>query len=776
MIELFDFQRKASDQIADRCIDYLSAPVQINAQGRLHVVPFFQALDAITASGKTVILADATNTLRSALPTAPVVLWLSKGKVVVDQTYANLVAGGKYHHLIPDFEVKALAEYDAVDVASNTEPLIFIATVGTFNQRDKEHGTLLIHKSDIEDTANESIWVSLKKRADSLGRRRALIVVYDEAHNLTDQQTDLLLELEPDAFFAASATMKLPEHLGREVRLLREQGNFTDEQLVTHVDAKAVAGSGLVKDTLLLRGYKSPMEETVATLLTDLNKAQRDVKACGFDGRPKAIYVCRTNIVEGDAHQKDDPKRPFEQRQAPPILIWRYLVDQGIEPDDIAVYCSLTFDKGFPPPAEFQHFKGGDSDYDRFVAGNFHHIIFNLSLQEGWDDPLCYFAYVDKSMDSRVQIEQIIGRVLRQPNARHYSSQRLNTAHFYVRVDNNKVFDSILQGVARRLSADAPGMLLMASPPGKSPPEEFEPKEAKVVPGTALDPTDALGPVSGVLAKFADFRNDNGANTKSEGSRSMARYVIGDDQDVQVEWERFNYSHTVTLRWLFTREVRRQYPRALEVVDLSDPKLDARVGIGSTAHQQAIDLAKNIIDAYLDNVFLVQKRFDPYVVGPILVRGDDVDLFNNSLHPGYSGLRSFELRFAQALDKTGLPWVRNPPRGSGYGIPLITRGSSKTFYPDFLVWKGSNVFAIDPKGDHLLLEAATRKLLHVRAPENGTTSLHVQLVSEGTWSTDVGRQSVDGFTLWSIKDDGSRRASTFADLDELVKRCTSPSS
>ena len=91
-----------------------------------------------------------------------------------------------------------------------------------------------------------------------------------------------------------------------------------------------------------------------------------------------------------------------------------------------------------------------------------------------------------------------------------------------------------------------------------------------------------------------------------------------------------------------------------------------------------IDLAKNIIDAYLDNVFLVQKRFDPYVVGPIFVRSDEVDLFNNALHPGYSGLRSFELRFAQALDKTDLPWVRNPPRGSGYGIPLITRGSSKT--------------------------------------------------------------------------------------------------
>lgn len=157
MIELFEFQREASDQIADRCINYFTAPVRITAHGKTHMVPFFQALDAITASGKTVILADSTNTLRPALPVAPIILWLSKGKVVVDQTYANLLPGGKYHHLLPGFEVKALAEYDAVGVASTSGPLLYIATVGTFNQRDKEHGTLLIHKSDIEDAANESI-------------------------------------------------------------------------------------------------------------------------------------------------------------------------------------------------------------------------------------------------------------------------------------------------------------------------------------------------------------------------------------------------------------------------------------------------------------------------------------------------------------------------------------------------------------------------------------------------------------------------------------------
>lgn len=66
----------------------------------------------------------------------------------------------------------------------------------------------------------------------------------------------------------------------------------------------------------------------------------------------------------------------------------RRLIHPHIDPAEIAVYCSLKMDKEFPAPDGFHLFKGGDDDYEAFSAGPYRHIIFNLSLQEGWDDPL----------------------------------------------------------------------------------------------------------------------------------------------------------------------------------------------------------------------------------------------------------------------------------------------------------------------------------------------------------------------------------------------------
>lgn len=766
MIELLHFQEQASSMMAERFGQYMDDPVMSGTRHSQKTVPFFQALSSITASGKTVILADVISSIGATLPVPPVVLWLSKGRVVVEQTLTNLLPAGKYHHLLGSAAVRPLAEYDRDEVADLSKPIVFFATVGTFNQKDKENGSLVIYRCEL-DTTDQSIWDALKERLTRDNLRRPLVVVYDEAHNLSDQQTDLLMELEPTAFLLASATMRLPQQIAREVEALRANG-WTDETLVTTVDATAVAESGLVKSGVMLAGYQAPMEETVSALLADFAEAEQDAISYGLLGKPKAIYVCNTNIVAGNAAQQDDPHRPFASRQAPPILIWRHLVEaHGIDPDEIAVYCSLKMDKDYPAPEGFHLFKGGEKDFESFTAGGFRHVIFNLSLQEGWDDPLCYFAYVDKSMESPVQIEQVIGRLLRQPGAKHYPASRLNTAHFYVRVDRSQVFSEILNSVGRSLRSESPNLEIVITMPGRSRPTELQPKVVVTVPGTALDPSAAVAPVSDLVARLSDYREDPGSNTTGSGSRTIVQRLVGSATGSEAKWETFEQSSKMLARWIFQREVRKRYAGALGVAPTSDAKFDAAIGLGSNAEAHILKVAEEVVDTFLGSVRVIQKPRDAYRVGSILARDEGLEEFTNSVHKGYDDLNPFERAFAHALDGAGTAWCRNPSR-TGYRIPLPTLGPTSNFFPDFIAWVGDDAFLIDTKGGHLMLEAAARKLLWIEHPQGAVQRLFVKLVSEGKWRADGTKATDQGYTLWGVRPESGRSVQHFDDLDQLV--------
>lgn len=764
MLDLFQFQENAAAAVSAKVATYLEAPARTTVAKKPHVAPFFQALSALTGAGKTVILAEAAAQIAEAMPVRPVIMWLSRGKVVVRQTFVNLSAGGKYHHLLDGMAVEVLGNYRPEAVADANDGIVYFATVGTFNQKDKQGGTLLIHKSDV-DNMEASVWDALRLRADNDGNRRPLIVVYDEAQNLSNQQTELLLELEPDGFLLASATMRLPARIGAEVQHIRTAG-YDEEDLYTKVLTRDVVAEGLVKETLLLEGYNAPMEETVAQMLDDWKEATADAADLGLDLTPKCIYVCNTNVVADTPNTTDDPRQPFDHRQAPPILIWRYLTEQmGVDPTTIAVYADLKTDKDFPLPHDFVLYRGGDTDYDDFTAGSFQHVIFNLTLQEGWDDPSVYFAYIDKSMESTVQITQVIGRVLRQPGVTHYPAPRLNAAHFYVRVDKNDVFNTVVEDVQNELGGEPGGIKIVSSAPGRPKPIEYPAREEVFVPETGLDPGVARATIKHLVEDFADYR-EGGVNTTGVGSRRVLRQKIGHGGTV-TGWDEYEQSSQASARWVFHREIQKQYKAALGVVNLADPKLDARVGIGSAAHKQVTKLGDEVVDAYLKGVRLVQRRLNPYRIGGVLARPDDVLPYSNSLHEGYAGLNSVEKMFADAIDATGLMWSRNPAR-TGYGIPLISVGPTANFYPDFLVWTTDRVICIDTKGPHLVHETARRKLLRIRTSD-GSHRLDVQFVSPGKFDDNLEQKHKDGYTCWGMSDDGTIHAQTFDEMSQVVE-------
>jgi len=767
LIDLYEFQQTASDQIAQRVVEFVLGPVTRGRGSTMHRVPFVQFLTSITASGKTVILADAVEQIAAGCPAPPVVLWLSQLTVVVEQSFANLDAGGTYHDLIEDFEVRALVDLKVDDLTEVNRPFLYFATTGKFNQKDKEGRKVFASRLD---NADQSIWDSLALRPDPTGLRRPLIVVYDEAHNLSPQQTKLLLGLEPDAFILATATTRVSEEF-RNIVLepLRTVGQVEDELLNTVVVPSEVAITGLIKTRVDLIGRLSSMEDVVSEIVVELSKIGSDAKTTGVIGRPKAVYVCRTNITEGDDHQRDDPRRPFALRQAPPILIWRHLVEGlGVDPKDIAVYCDLKVDSNHPLPEEFVLFSGRDKDYETFAKGDYQHIIFNQSLQEGWDDPLVYCAYIDRTLGSTIKAEQIVGRLLRQPGRKLYPSERLNTAQVHVRVQSNTVFQDVVDNIKARLQDDRIPVTITSTKPGSKPRSPLPPKGTWVVPDVATHTEDAIGVMEAVLSKVPVFQTDD-ANTVGVGRRAVVQRVLGDTNAPEFVWEEIGTSARIVARWMFSRELRRFHRDAAAAITLDEPKWDTRIGVGSPAAATLAVFAEDVGRAFLEYSYveIADCNDDDYTVGETFISAGKAESFSNAIHTGYSGLNlSLELPFAKELDKTGLAWCRNPSR-SGYGIPTIKQGSNDTFYPDFLVWKGkSAIFAIDTKNTTLHADAR-RKLVRIRQA-SGRPKIQIRFVLIGTFDGDGVETSKSGFTVMGFGPDGDIKYTNALDMKKAV--------
>ena len=763
-IEISTFQRNAATQISNRFQDYMEDPCY---RTKNEIVPFYQNLSAITGAGKTLILAEAISNIRALLPAEPIVLWISKGKVVVSQAYANLSAG-KYASYLPSFSVYPLLDCAQAQIEDESRALLLVATVGKFNQKDMEKGDRMIYRVNL-DNADVSLWDLLKSRRLANGYKRPFIIVYDEGHNLSDQQTELLLKLDPDAILAASATMRIPEVLNKRViQRIIDDKDWQPDDFITRVKSSDVVKRGLIKQHISLGGYVTPMEEAISDLLDDYTELVNYNSKNDIGFQPKAIYVSNTNIVV-EPGERDNIFQPFESRKSRPIQIWRYLVSKGISPSEIAVYCDLKFDNRFPAPNDFNLFSGGDNDYDNFVSMEFHHIIFNLSLQEGWDDPLCYFAYIDKDMGSKDQVTQVIGRVLRQPNATHYANPALNTASFYIRTDEKKVFDDVISEVRQKLTADTPEVTLTVykSKDGGKNSSRESPQKPLELPRVSVDADNAMEPIRTIVNKIPDFRNDQN-NTVGAGSRKRILQTIGQKKKVKEQWIETEHTNRVTARWIFKREIQKYFPKVVNLCDTENQIFDAMVEYNSKAAEIIREKAVDVVDAYVEHAIVVQDASNSFFVPDIFVNPSSAETFAHSLHSRYSDFNNLELEFARELDSFGKTWFRNPAHGC-FEIPLLDKGDSNTFNPDFVVWSARKIIAIDTKGDHLINTDAARKLFNIAKYGKGQDLL-IRLVTEGEWSNDIKKTGKAGFTVWKLKN-GKVTGYHTATLKDCVTEC-----
>ncbi|GAA4707177.1 hypothetical protein GCM10025781_27250 [Kocuria gwangalliensis] len=723
---LFAFQEEAADKLRAAALNWVGHSVThgVPRYGS-QPIPFIGQLRAVTGSGKTPMLADAVAGLGDA-----VVIWTSKSAAVVEQTYKNL--RGRYRSLLPANDVRIMRDIPSQAdwqhfLTAPTGITIWVLTTAAWNELEAANAggdanaRLSLHRPQPDWSGTTSPWELMRTQL-----KRPLWIVSDESHNQSSTQLEILANLQPMGFFLASATPVQNELFEKWREALTSDPNWDSlmEAGTVPVRTRDVVSEELLKTTIELFDNNSGFEEDLDSVLGTMAQLDEALLADHASVTPKAIYVV----------EKSNPPRGSSE-EARPVVIWNYLRSKGVDADQIAIY---TNTRDVPEDAEKISSLGQLQDRHR-------HIIFNQALQEGWDDPEAYVAYFDGRTNSFVRIRQIIGRILRQPNARTFESERLNTATVYINTPTEN-FEQVLADLKKELRLYAP---------------ENEPSAIPIRVKTKKNPLPGINPKPDLndltLPRWSlKAPNMTGAQQKlrSRGASPWAREFldhtgIGQMSVLSLAAEEVIKSSPIdvlrsarTRNGIFLR--RRLLARNRACLNAIHP--DAIVGPSyeqescqsSLCQEELENLISEIAASFEDRV---EYQLDPdpdritWSIGEHRPRNSDLLDFTNATHAQYSAadFNPDELLFARTLDSTGEGiWMRNPASVElGYGIPLpIKVGDSSKFYPDFIWWRDGTTWAIDTTGSHLMNDKIRGKLIGLEQPK-------IALVVRGKW--DIAR-------------------------------------
>ena len=482
------------------------------------------------------------------------------------------------------------------------------------------------------------------------------------------------------------------------------------------------------------------------------------------------------------------------------VDIWEQLVQLGINPTKIAVHLNgardVIFDRRGTSSALIDTYSGKkpqDRSPNSLATAGYTHIIWNLTLREGWDEPLAYVAYLDDKARSTVDIVQKIGRFVRQPDASPFSDPDLNSAYFYFNV-SDEAFAKLISDTQKEMETD--GYEVIPIENGRRAPisRSVDVCTAKSLPSIAPWFGDSINDLDRIVLDHVPLFADKALT--AQGSIKTRVFEMSELQEaVELRTESRRTANDTITPWEFL-SVRLGAINSRIVNDSGtifsgtlkdDEKLKQPMQFGSDAMGTLANAIPQIKEK-LNEKFLLKGlgRHGIYTVKPFKLVSPDIDSgteayrekykvrsFKHSLHAEYNGFNPFELQVADALDSLGKPWCRNPVGKDGYKIPIQELGSDTIwFYPDFLLWaKQNEVWALDPKGKHLLEAAVTHKLLDLGSLKNITPSIRVGFILEGSYTIDqqgvFSKSGREGFTL--VRKPGTKpKAMHFSNLKALV--------
>ena len=377
-------------------------PYKNNVAGVPHV-----CLKVPTAGGKTFIAANALRPIFSIFPQdhAKTVVWLVPSNSILEQTIRNFSnpehpyreqLNADFGNRVEVYDKTALLQGAGFNASSVKENLsLCILSFDSLRSRNKdnrnaykENGNLL---SFAESADEEVSLMSVFKQLNP-------VIVVDESHNAESElSVDMLKQLNPSFILDLTATP-------------RKNCN-----IVSFTSAFELKKESMVKLPVIVYNHQSKDEvvNSALELRARLERAAFDAQNQG--GAPIRPIV----LFQAEPKTKED-NATFDKIKA-------MLIEKGIKESEIKI---KTADKN-----ELAGLDLMSSDCE------VRYIITVNALKEGWDCPYAYILASLADKNSAVDVEQILGRVLRLPYTRKNPNPMLNMS--YVLTASNKFLDTV---------------------------------------------------------------------------------------------------------------------------------------------------------------------------------------------------------------------------------------------------------------------------------------------------------------------------------------------
>lgn len=378
-----------------------------------------------TAGGKTFIACNALNTIFRHMPAdkPKVVTWFVPSDTILKQTYKNLNdPSHPYRQKIDSHFGNAVCVVDkeaalfghGIGPTEIREQLtIFVLSVQSFAANNKDGRR--VYRENGSLTEYPQLYDSMTKRvegADETGFIQVLsylnpVVIIDESHNFeANLRVDMLKAINPCFILDLTATP-------------RKKSN-----IISFVDAIKLKRANMVKLPVIVYNHRSTNDVISSAIQMQRSLEQKAVAMEAEGGR----YI-RPIVLFQAQPKTDDDNITFDK-------IKNKLVEIGIPEDQIKI---KTANKD---EIKNTNLMSRDCPVRYIITVN--------ALKEGWDCPFAYILASLANKTSRVDVEQILGRVLRLPYTTKHKEELLDLSYVFTSSnDFRSTVENVIEGLNR---------------------------------------------------------------------------------------------------------------------------------------------------------------------------------------------------------------------------------------------------------------------------------------------------------------------------------------